>query len=128
VVYGREGKNAFAGATYDPSSHYRARRVVRFMAEQNMTIERLRELSLVQTERVLSASEGLSVVTPREPAARAGFVSVRVSNADRVVSELALRGVLVDARNDVLRIGPAPYVTNDEIDHALREIRAVLKA
>src|SRR5207237_569162 len=38
------------------------------------------------------------------------------------------RGVLVDSRNDLLRIGPAPYLADDEIDRGVDAIAAVLRA
>jgi kynureninase len=41
VAYGR-GAERFAGSTYDPTSHYRAARVLAFFAEQGMTPERPR--------------------------------------------------------------------------------------
>ena len=39
----------FAGSTYDPTSHYRAARVLDFFEEQGLTPERLRESYLQQT-------------------------------------------------------------------------------
>ena len=38
---------------------------------------------------------------------------------------LRAEGVLVDARNETLRLGPAPYLTDDEID---RGVDAVARA
>ena len=40
VPYPR-GAGAFAGSTYDPTSHYRAARVLDFFAEQELTPDRL---------------------------------------------------------------------------------------
>src|SRR3989454_10201204 len=40
----RAGAARFAGATYDPTSHYRAARVLDFFAEQELTPELLRRL------------------------------------------------------------------------------------
>ena len=39
----------FAGATYDPTSHYRSARVFDFFQEQGLTPEALRENYLRQT-------------------------------------------------------------------------------
>lgn len=121
VAYEREGAHRFAGSTYDPSSHYRARSVIRFFEAQGLTPAVLRDLSLRQTGRLFDALDrrGWSAVTPREVSRRGGFVSVRASNASEVVDALRREGVYVDARGELVRFGPAPYVTDDEIDRAV---------
>ncbi len=91
-----------------------------------MSVARLRELSLRQTGRLLDGLGNHEVITPRE--ARGGFVTVRQEGASDVVSELRARGVFVDARRDRLRFGPAPYVTNDELDRALSEFAGVVSS
>ena len=35
---------------------------------------------------------------------------------------LRQRGVLVDSRDDLLRLGPAPYLTDDEIDRGVQAL------
>jgi kynureninase len=127
VGYGSRPCDRFAGSTYDPTSHYRARAVARFFDAQGLDVASLRAISLRQTERLLSGLEGLDVVTPRGEG-RGGFVSVRVPDASAVVTELERRGVSTDARGAMLRLGPAPYVTDDEIDRAVATLREVLRA
>lgn len=124
VGYGPRPADLFAGSTYDVTSHYRARAVLGFFSEQGLDVARLRALSLTQTERILGHLEGLDVRTPRAAEARGGFVTVRVPNASAAVATLRDHGIFVDARGELLRFGPAPYVTNDEIDAALRIFRA----
>lgn len=125
VGYGSRPCDRFAGSTYDPTSHYRARAVARFFDERGLDLATLRAISLRQTARLVAGLEGLDVVTPRDER-RGGFVSVRVAEASRVVSELEARGVMTDARGAMLRLGPAPYVTDDEIDRAVAILRDVL--
>lgn len=117
VRYGSTPAERFAGATYDPTSHYRARRVIRFFEEQGLTLERLRERSLRQTRRIIDRLDGFAVRTPE---ARGGFVTVELEDAGRVAQELGERGVMVDSRGSLLRLGPAPYTTDAEIDEAMR--------
>lgn len=122
VGYGSTPWERFAGATYDPTSHYRARRVIRFFEEQGLTVDRLRELSLRQTQRIIDHLDGFAIRTPR---ARGGFITVELDAAARVVGELRERGVRVDARGSLVRLGPAPYTTDEEIDGAMRTFREV---
>ena len=126
IGYGPRGADRFAGSTYDPTSHYRARAVADFFDAEGLSIARLRATSLAQTARLLDGLAGLEVLTPREPEARGGFVAVRVARASDVVGALRSRGVYTDARGDVLRLGPAPYVTDAELDTALAHLREIL--
>ncbi|MFT3770850.1 MAG: hypothetical protein QM820_35960 [Minicystis sp.] len=119
VAYGPGGAR-FAGATFDPSSVYRADAVLAHWDRFGLTPEHLRAISLRQTRRILdrfdARGRGADVLTARDDARRGGFATVRVSEAEARVQRLRARGVLVDARGDTVRLGPAPYLTDDEID------------
>ena len=123
IRYGNTQADRFAGATYDPASHYRARAVIEHFTAQGLDIQTLREISLRQTQRILDALDGYEVLTPRETERRGGFVTVRIDEASEVVRKLRERNVFVDARTDRLRFGPAPYLLDSEIDEALRIFR-----
>ena len=125
IHYGAGG-DRFAGSTYDPASHYRARAVIDFFAQQGMTVEALRAHSLAQTARLIEQLDFLPVRTPRDPKGRAGFVTVQVPGASRVVQALRERGIFTDARGDNLRFGPAPFTTNAEIDVAVKALRELV--
>lgn len=123
VRYPARPCDRFAGSTYDPTSHYRARAVLRFFDEHGMTVDALRATSLRQTARLLAGLDGFEVATPTADALRGGFVSVRVGDAPRVVARLREEGVWVDARGDFVRLGPAPYLTDDELDRGVAAFR-----
>lgn len=126
VFYPEESGARFAGSTFDPVSLYRARAVCSFFDVQGLTVPALRRLSLSQTDQLidrLSSIPSLDVVTPRLAALRGGFVAVRTPHASRLVEALREEGIYTDARGDCLRLGPAPYVTVDEIDVAIDVLR-----
>jgi kynureninase len=52
---------------------------------------------------------------------------VEVSDAATVVAELFRQGVWVDARANKVRLGPAPYLLDEEIEQGVTELIAVLK-
>jgi kynureninase len=126
VRYGPTPATRFAGSTYDPISHYRAAAVVDFFQDHGMTTQALRQRSLSQTQRIIEALPFLELITPRADAERGGFVAFRVADASGLVSGLRERDVVVDSRGDIIRFGPAPYTTNDEIDRATAEVRSLL--
>jgi selenocysteine lyase/cysteine desulfurase len=56
---------------------------------------------------------GVSVVTPTN--ARAGIVSARVADPERVRDNLAARGIFVESREGLLRVSPHFYNTADDL-------------
>ena len=130
VAYGPGGMR-FAGATFDASSLYRARAALQHWDRFGLTPERLRAISLRQTRRLLEALDaaglGERVKTPRADERRGGFVAVEAKGADAVVARLRAKGVLVDARNETLRLGPAPYLTDEELDRGASAVISELR-
>jgi selenocysteine lyase/cysteine desulfurase len=119
VAYGPGGAR-FTGATFDASAIYRADAVLAHWDRFGLTVPRLRAISLRQTRRILAIldAHGLaeSVASERDDDRRGGFVAVRHADAGAVVGRLRAASVFADSRRDVLRLGPAPYLTDAEID------------
>ena len=127
VSYASDGATRFAGSTFDPASTFRARAVARFFEAHAMTVDALRATSLMQTARILAQVHdlpGIAIATPLADADRGGFVALRTPRARELSAQLREDGVFTDARGDILRLGPAPYLTDDEIDEAVRLLRA----
>lgn len=125
IGYGRTPADRFAGSTYDPTSHYRAAAVIELFDALELSVPRLRALSLRQTAQVHDGLAGWDVRTPRPDALRGGFVAIRVADASGVVERLRGRGVFADARGDLLRLGPAPYLTDAQIERGLEIFREI---
>ena len=131
VEYG-PGAAAFAGATYDPTSHYRAAAVFDFHQAQGLTPHALREISRHQVGLLKRLFESLDVnpsiarVESIPDERRAGFLAVRSPRADNLWSRLRAHRVLTDFRGDVLRIGPAPYLTDDQLRRTIAALGEVL--
>lgn len=126
IGYGGRPADRFAGSTYDPVSHYRARAVIEFFDREQLTIERLRALSLAQTGTLIDGlAERFEVLTPRKPAARGGFVAIRSARAAELVTALRAQHIYADSRGDILRLGPAPYVTDADLARALAALTSL---
>ncbi len=125
VSYG-EGHLRFAGSTYDPVSHYRAAAVFEFFREQGLSVDRLREVSLGQIRRLAAGVDVLDLdpaVLSRDRSVRlsrrGGFLAMDSPRAGEICCKLRGCGVYADFRGRVLRLGPAPYVTGEQLDEAV---------
>ena len=56
---------------------------------------------------------------------RAGFLALRSPRAGELSAALRGRGVLTDFRGDVLRLGPAPYLSDDQLREAVKAFQSV---
>ncbi len=132
VGYG-PGAQRFAGATYDPTSNYRAARVFRFFVDEGLTPALLRRLYQHQLGVLAAAFDELdapeSLVTrdrstPLE--AFGGFLALRSPRAEQLCSALAARGVAADSRGTILRLGPAPYLSDMQLTSAVAALGEVV--
>ncbi|GAA3548911.1 kynureninase [Amycolatopsis ultiminotia] len=128
------GGDRFAGATYDPSSHYRGVRVQRFFAEHGLTPHFLREVSRHQVGLLARCFDELGLpedVVTRDrdtpPEGIGGFLSLRSPQAAQLCAALAGRGVRTDSRGHYLRFGPAPYLSDAQLEAAMSALRAVIE-
>lgn len=132
VAYGA-GPARWAGATYDPTSHYRAARVFDFFEAQGLTAPFLRDVSQHQVALLARRFDALDLdpaaitrdrTVPIE--AFGGFLALRTRHAGRLQAALRRRGVLTDHRGEVLRLGPAPYLTDQQLEAAVAALAEAL--
>jgi kynureninase len=124
VEYGI-GAAAFAGATYDPTAHYRAVAVFDFHVAQGLMPGRLREISRHQVGLLKREFERLNMdpavarVEEMPEERRAGFLAIRSPRAAELHAALRRAGVLTDFRGERLRFGPAPYLSDEQLRAAV---------
>ena len=133
VHYG-QGSARFAGSTFDPTSQYRGAAVLDFFDEQGLTPDLLREVSQHQVGVLLATFTGLDldpavvrVADEAGPEQRGGFLALAASDAQALCAGLSTRGVSTDFRGDVLRFGPAPYLSDAQIIEAMESLREVVR-
>lgn len=137
VAYG-EGADRFAGSTYDPTAHYRAQAVFDFFDQRGLTPEFLREVSRHQVGLLIERFDALDldpalIARDRDadPEEIAGFLALTSPRAEELQRLLLELGVLTDSRREVLRFGPAPYLSDaqlvraiDGLEEAVRRLRS----
>jgi kynureninase len=133
VVYGK-GHACFAGSTYDPTSHYRAAEVFDFFKDQGLSPEFLREVSqhqialLAECFDQLDANPDLIMRDRSIPLNTiGGFLVLRSSLAAEICRLLQKRGVCTDYRDNALRLGPAPYLSDNQLKTAMQILGDVLQ-
>ena len=112
VAYG-PGPARFAGATYDFTSHYRAAAVFKFFEDQKLTPPKLRELNQHQMEILSGGSRNDAI---------GGFLAIPAPRAGKIQKALRKKNIWTDYRGEMLRLGPAPYLTDDQLHVALKAL------
>ncbi len=120
------GDDRFAGATYDPTSHYRAAEVFDFFQRHDLNPELLREISQHQVGLLCERFDRLDLpaaVIRRDrqvPLERlGGFLALHSPHAGTLHARLLERKVFTDYRAEVLRLGPAPYLSDNQLIEAM---------
>ena len=117
VAYG-PGPARFAGATYDFTSHYRAAAVLKFFEDQKLTPPKLRELNQHQIEILSGGSRNDGI---------GGFLAIPAPRAAKIQKALRKKNIWTDSRGEMLRLGPAPYVTDTQISEAAETLGVLLQ-
>ncbi len=129
------GDDRFAGATYDPTSHYRAAEVFDFFAEHRLEPALLRRVSQHQVGRLRRLFDDLDIdpqLIDRDrhaPLERlGGFLALRAPGAAELQAGLTAAGVATDFRGGVLRFGPAPYLSDRQLEESMRLLGEVARS
>lgn len=131
VAYG-QGANRFAGATYDPTSHYRGAAVFDFFRRKGLTPSELRRISQHQVGFLAQGFDDLDLdpEVVRRPSLDldqiGGFLAVISPRAEQLSTALRQRHVWTDFRGDVLRFGPAPYLSDRQLQDGLEALAEAL--
>ena len=97
---------------------------------EEVGVARIRENSVRQTTRLIELADeaGFEVASPRDPARRAGTVTVHVPEFPAVHRELTERAVLCDFRPEAgIRLGPHFFTADEELEQVIAEIAEIVE-
>jgi kynureninase len=126
-------RTRFAGATYDPTSHYCAAEVFDFLVHMQLSAAVLRDTSQHQVGLLCRELEALELpaqvlALPQAPVSQlGGFVALRAARAKELARALVQRGLHCDARGAILRLGPAPYLSDAQLGEAVAIVGEVAR-
>ena len=134
VAWGSAGSR-LAGATYDPTSHYRASEVFAFFDERGLTVDLLAASYRHQVRLLADRFDALDL----DPAAvdrdrsvlvdqLGGFLALESPHAGDLRRALLARGVFTDHRDTTLRLGPAPYLSDRQIEAAISTLADTVRS
>jgi selenocysteine lyase/cysteine desulfurase len=128
-----DGNQRFVSGTYDPASQFRAAKVVEFFENQGLTPNILRNqyMSQVGLLKDLFLEQDfdpnfIQLRHDRPLEENGGFLALQSPYARKIQNYLMNKGVYTDARADILRFGPAPYITTDQIKAAIQKLAQVV--
>jgi kynureninase len=134
VGYGAAA-DAFASATYDPTSHYRAAAVFDFFEEQALVPAFLRAVSQHQVGLMARCFDELDLDPGTVSRDRSvpleglgGFLALKAPRAGELRRALRAQDVWVDHRAETLRLGPAPFLSDRQIEDAVAILGGVARA
>lgn len=129
-----EGNQRFASGTYDPASQFRAAKVVGFFEDQGLTPKVLRNqyINQVGLLRDLFLEQDfdpklIRLRHNRPLKENGGFLALQSQYARTIRSQLMSKDVFTDARGDILRFGPAPYTTTEQIEQAIERLAQIIE-
>jgi len=126
------GAAQLAGATYDPTSHYRAVEVFEFFRQKGLEPSFLREVSQHQIGVLARGFDALDldpslIRRPDIPLDEiAGFLVLESEQAGEICRDLRRHDVMADSRGASLRLGPAPYLDDSQLEDALAALAEVV--
>jgi kynureninase len=129
-----DGDQKFATATYDPISQFRAAAVTRFFRNRGLTPGTLRKQYSSQLAYLRSLFDeenfkdsGIEHANIRPIEESGGFLALRSPRARTLHAMLLENDIFTDARDQIIRIGPAPYTTSSQCEQVIRALFQCLK-
>lgn len=128
-----DGDQKFATATYDPISQYRGAAVTEFFIRQGLTKDVLLENYHAQVSYLRSLfdakefdAELIRHANTRPIEQTGGFMALRSPQARKIRSRLLEMDVFTDARDEIIRFGPAPYTTSEQCEQVMDKLEEVV--
>lgn len=129
-----DGDQKFATGTYDPISQYRAAAVCDFFEKMGLSPSLLHQQYRMQIRYLRNlfdeqnyAGSGITHANHRELDETGGFLALSSPYARKLRASLLEAGIFTDARDEIIRLGPAPYITSQQCREMISALFSHLK-
>jgi kynureninase len=131
IAYG-DNHQRFDGSGYDPTAHYRAVHVFDYFRRKGLTPEFLHDVNRHQVGYLASLFAGFDFDPGLIRLANSvdhlgGFVSFITPHARQLCETLRDIGIHTDYRRNWLRMGPAPYLCDEQLADAMGGLEEALR-
>ncbi len=122
----------FNGSTYDAMPHFRALHVFEFFRQKGLDVDFLadvnhRQLTLLAKRfKALEVAEDL-IHLPVDVEYMGGFMALKTPHAQALCEKMRDRGVHTDYRQQWLRLGPAPYLCDEQLEDGIIALEEALQ-
>ena len=131
IVYG-DHHQLFEGATFDSTAHFRAAHVFNFFKTHQLTPDFLHDVNhhqlgvLANNFKKIDADRSF-IKLSTDVEFMGGFISFDTKYAKEISEHLRDIGIHTDWRKDWLRMGPAPYICDEQLEDAMLALDEVIK-
>ena len=124
VTYG-DGGDRFWGATFDPSGLYRLSAVLQLMEAEGITPAVIHRHVGDLQQQLLETEAVPGELIPGASTPRGNFLTFRTDRAKAIYQGLHDQNVIVDHRDDRLRIGFGIYQDRDDVERLAKAVSAL---
>jgi kynureninase len=123
IVYG-DNHQRFDGSSYDPTAHYRAVHVFEYFTRKGLTPEFLHDvnrhqLNFMATQFAQFRFDPKVIRLTSSVELLGGFLSFSTPYAQKLCEILRDVGIHTDFRKNWLRMGPAPYLNDEQLSDGM---------
>lgn len=131
IAYGDDHQR-FDGSSYDPTAHYRAVHVFNYFREKQLSPEFLHDvnhhqLHLLEKHFASFDFNPKIIRLTTEVEYMGGFMSFETPYAQRLCEMLRDVGIHTDWRKNWLRMGPAPYLNDEQLLDGIHGLEEMVK-
>jgi len=131
IVYG-DNHQRFDGSSFDPTAHYRAAHVFDYFRRRQLTPEFLYDVNRHQLQLMAKRFERFdfdaSVIhLTNSVELLGGFLSFVTPHAQKLCEMLRDVGIHTDYRRHWLRMGPAPYLNDEQLEDGIDGLAEALR-
>lgn len=119
-----EGGRSFDGSSFDALPHFRACKVLDYFEEKHLTVDFLADVNFHQMSLMAKEFKELDlpkklIDLPVDVEYMGGFMALASPYAQSLCEKMRDRGVHTDYQGSWLRLGPAPYLCDEQLEDGM---------
>lgn len=131
IMYG-DNHALFDGSSFDPTAHYRAAYVFDYFRKNHLSPEFLHDVNHHQLHLLKNEFQSFDfdpkvIKLSHDVEYSGGFISFKTPHARKLCEMLRDIGIHTDWRKQWLRMGPAPYLSDEQLEDGIHGLEEMVK-